>query len=598
MAFDNIRNSSEDEEASASALRIREGASASESVKSFAWLDLPTEIWLLIIEKLAPSFDLQLAAILEPSFQELCRGAKPLSVHKEDLISLAQTCKRLSHLARQVIFRDVFLTDEQGLIDLCNVVTRFERLQGTSSLVDEDEDAGPWVRALRIPLTGGYPTALCRSDPGGSFYACPVSYLLARCNNLLYLSIMDSEDCHSTFHLLSPGARCQPTHLTVNVVDTGQNDPVVSRPKTYASLSKLTHLHLIDDGCDLQLVSIFLLGNHAAHAPALFRELDPTGPSPHSKLECLRLSVIYLDVLETFGGYVAQRSNRQTRQQAGSMQQTQHLGGSELSNQRLLQCHQKLYDLAAMAGQMPRLRLLILGMGSLIKGMDNPEPYIYHGLVPRRELEQHVGAPQYRKQMLFSPDGRYLPWLKAATRAASSQSTYTGALAHDDRFSWYDGDHYWRRDLQRRESFWQHMESGKHEFERLWRRSQREHDANSSSQGQAALDDRVIETEIRLVSASGALGSAESLDTTQGGAPTDDVGSWADPDVFFLGRTKPWLSYRADLVNACAFWSGELPRKSVEQETGARIEIPPIIDLTLREERRLSTMKAERSWRS
>ena len=58
------------------------------------------------------------------------------------------------------------------------------------------------------------------------------------------------------------------------------------------------------------------------------------------------------------------------------------------------------------------------------------------------------------------------------------------------------------------------------------------------------------------------------------GVMRGDVGVWADPDVFPLVMTQPWLSYQRIKDGKVAFWTGFLPRDAVNVVTSP-LTVPP-----------------------
>ena len=308
--------------------------------------------------------------------------------------------------------------------------------------------------------------------------------------------------------------------------------------------------------------------------------------TPSRSLECLRISRLDSDTLEHFHQYVAWRAELQAFHQLPLHRRTRPPTPDFDLFDRQVQAEVKaLYNLATNAASLPRFRLLILEPEALSKW---PECSRY--LTSHLQRASRRGRPSGERNTLYEKiqppaTRRYLPWLNKATRMELAQNLGR----HDDILTAPElpNDRREQKRVAGLGAYWRKVELGKLALTELWARSR-----SGSTLGTAdAQSTELPGVEIRVVAArhdnwntnamikelrcqaDNAIYDTEDGEgrTPEGGRPWDeslspDIGCWADPDVFSLVRTHPWLSYRqvsrTDTGPEFLFWTGELPRET------------------------------------
>lgn len=142
---------------------------------------------------------------------------------------------------------------------------------------------------------------------------------------------------------------------------------------------------------------------------------------------------------------------------------------------------------------------------------------------------------------------------------------------------------------------WKSIHQSKHDLVKLW-------NGNRTRNGLQPTEIRVVARRKSSRSSGSAYefhGQAENFDLaridaaeglSRGSETTNasNVGIWADPDVFSLAETQPWLGYRQLPEFGCCCWHGDLPRDSNPNEIPSKADgeikrtiSPPLIKLDL-----------------
>ena len=371
------------------------------------------------------------------------------------------------------------------------------------------------------------------------------------------------------------------------------------------------------------LVSLLAGYPSPTHQYPEVRSALSAGESPGRTLECLRLSAMEPDALMDFASYVAWRSACKDHDQLSPQQRAAQPvpPGPNDRDALMLKTHEALYDLAVNAGNMPRLRLIIL----------DARPFKYME-APQRVQDDHVDrtGQELDFDMAFwdrpIEEGKQTtrlqsPWFRAALRKAAAKSRNRLEDDVEDAFAWSQDDEDWQDRLWDCDNAWRLVKAGKEAFKQLWSSSRArsaEGGPGHEGVGETSLP---VETEIRVVARKyddlcsideeradfysefeqlrSAKSGGEGFDTSvlqdtlpqtsspSATAPAQDVGIWTDQDVFSLVNTMPWLSYRMDSAGEFCYWTGELPRESIVDVTAGpshrgrtiRTVIPSIVSL-------------------
>ncbi|TKY87702.1 hypothetical protein EX895_003283 [Sporisorium graminicola] len=590
-------------------------------------LSLPPEIWQRIMDLLLPSVRAEHTVHSIEGFPVFNHRKQCIGTSYRDLLALSLSCKQLYPLATQALYRIVSLGTGRQVSRLARSVS--EKNGGNNN----DNDSGGEgyapksgqlahrIRALHIrcELTSNTEGSPMRSTKVKRARASDVGVLLAHTDHVRYLSLdcvdgrkgrydagenaQDAEDHaedfgsdeleifyeddadfysdwyddegehrdehdeeqHPLIHLLSKKTTCRPRGLRYNIQEALPN-AVLARATSFAPLSQLTHLELVRKLPPQDLIGFVLGAPHLATSQPNVVEAIAAGLSPHDKLECLRFSGgLGMPMVHDFAEYAA------VRQQAGLQDwqfchDAQHL--------------ELMYTLATHSTRLPKLRLVVLEVRAGVVE------------IPLELLKQlkrtRVLKKAYREfPPLADGSNKYGDSSLASVFSASIRDTVSGNCSLDAG-SLQSGinaiDPYWQEHFREMDECWRKMHEGKHVLQRLW----------NDSRIRAGL----LPTEIRLVVADRHWEESECQFRCQAdgfdkmdrdAAPTTasaDVGVWADPDVFSLVRTKPWLSYHQLPRYGCCSWSGMLPRdnnpNAIPPDAGGearRIIVPPIVKL-------------------
>ncbi|GAC98868.1 54S ribosomal protein L4 [Pseudozyma hubeiensis SY62] len=570
-----------------------------------AWLSLPAEIWQRIVEYLLPSIRPEDHIFPHPHCKSLHDHVPYRSRYKEDLFALAAACRRLERLALPALFRAIDLPATGQRNKFVDLVCRNDEGQ----MVPKESQRAAWIRSLRVE------SKVVSDDDhhlGWYFCACDTHVLSHVATGLRFLSLdctderardygySDGDDnftdlgpvCHPLPHFLATSTTCRPCSLRLSVRDFGGSEPAsitLRGVNSFAPLSQTTHLEIAHFLPQDDLLAILVGDPQFARQSKKVREGISAGQSPRLKLECLRLSCGDNDVLRGFDEYVAYRFALQEYVRLPRSQQDAVPTPVEPDN-AWLEPQKALYDLAASAGRLPLLRLLILevcnnpnylsadSIDNLARGNSIED---MTGKLP----SQATGTKGYASSSVSSS-------FSQATRGGQMESLATGLQ---------DGepiDSKWQHQISWSDSYWRRVHEGKLALRRLW----------DGSRPQTVEGAVPVSTEIRIVASrdsryysnKGAedctCGHPESrawfedFYTSQGGqtrgTSTHNAGIWADPDIFSLVESRPWLPYRQLGKFDCFYWTGELPRDSRPSaavskagDLTERTIVPPLVRL-------------------
>ncbi|KAF6767422.1 hypothetical protein PSEUBRA_004757 [Kalmanozyma brasiliensis GHG001] len=376
----------------------------------------------------------------------------------------------------------------------------------------------------------------------------------------------------------------------------------ITNATSFVPLSEVTHLHFISLTPPECLIA-FLVGNAdmiKAFGQPLAAQMQAdiaSGHSPNEKLECLRLSQLPEEALHHFGEYIAWRKATDAFSQLSPAKQALRTPLDEpdvlmeISGNSTVR--DILYDLAVNSCRLPRLRLLIL------------DTQLCPLTPPKDALKLLV------EQGALTDVSKRFPGLPQSGCGCGSQehyaTTFVSSLFNDMKQNSEDGDSMnatnllrsdeeaksWSRLLDSMDEHWRLTQEGKHALIKLW---------NSSRSKNATNATVPVHTEIRIAAGrhcnltSDELErdfhcavenlksppTASSSNSKHDSGASHDLGLWADPDVFSVIETRPWLPYLQLNQYGCCFWTGELPRDndaSSRLPGSQSIVNPPIVPL-------------------
>ncbi|EST05746.1 hypothetical protein PSEUBRA_004765 [Kalmanozyma brasiliensis GHG001] len=333
---------------------------------------------------------------------------------------------------------------------------------------------------------------------------------------------------------------------------------------SFAPLSKLTHLDLVRMIPPANLTA-FLLGDASITLvdpddvlSPLVRDEIEAGLSPHLTLECLRISDLPRKALYHFGDFAVWRKAYDAyRSLSPSERALRAAPRPPESTEECFQFQNSLYNLASNSRKLPSLRLVIL---DIVTDMHD-EPYgALRQLVEEGALKgvsETFPLPGAGDGESYAATGKLALLFGANAKVPEEIIARIGEL--DDRWQGYVADE---------DEHWQLVHQGKHDLIQLW---------NDSRKPANGHDPIPVHTEIRIAAdryqflSSGdrqrefvcQASSLEALEHAEGSPlSSQDVGIWADPDVFELVKTMPWLSYIQLNEMGCCCWLGGLPRDS------------------------------------
>ncbi|KAJ1029811.1 hypothetical protein NDA13_003051 [Ustilago tritici] len=333
------------------------------------------------------------------------------------------------------------------------------------------------------------------------------------------------------------------------------------------------------------------------------------GLSPRQTLECLRLSLLPPDALAEFGAYIGWRKAWKEYEQLPVQQQAHEPSPrAPRGPARRFAVQEALYDLATHSSRLPRLRLLLLELSPLgplpspmVEERENDPsatffrvgrnapawPMLDARETGRRGKASVADVRAKRSNQHVFKDAMQISPVAANHRNTAAASPF-GLPEEEDRIDPVDSldeessqvPAVTPEELRtaERDKYWRLVEEGKRALIKLWRSSQTEPDVpdirvvtarrGGHDRREVFLDfycqaqhepstATATATEIRL---NGHSCSAEAKRLYR---QADEVGCWADPDVFSLVTTAPYLSFKSlGEADRGWYWTGELPRQT------------------------------------
>lgn len=524
---------------------------------------LPPEIWERIVDLIVP----QIIPGQHPCPETPTKSLKHRSPFpldwKKDLVALASTCRQLNIICSQRLFHAPFLKDADAVNAFSQAMQRLDHGDLFAAMCKSAQ----WIHGLHI---GSAVTNIDRPDHPHKCVTCPTHAVLSRATTeVQYISL----DCtysgegddneagdlrnHPLVDFLSPATKCRPRGLKLSL--RGASRIYMREVTSYAPLSELTHIELERVVPPAPLMA-FLVGNCRLcfNWPTALKEAINTGLSPHLKLQSLRFSDLPSDTLHNFGSYMDWRDQFDAWARQTEAERAQHLMPQRLDLEPDEECLlDTLVDLAQSSARLPNLRLLILDIDSLPKAP--PQRATLNSLVDEGVLHNvtsrfpsAAAATDYATDLVSSLFVRSEQSWKAANRIEGNPS-----FSCREQFAWNDS-------VADAEEHWLKTKEGMRRFVRIWNRSRNANPADSVA---------CVQTEIRLTS--GRYHNSEQTDIEKSfrcqveqhspskpggpGAKLSDLGIWADPDVFELSESKPWLPYTQLNEFGSCWWTAELP---------------------------------------
>lgn len=520
-------------------------------------LSLPPKVWDIIADFLFPTIQPD-NHVFPHSWGKVFRDRDPFKVtHYRDLLALAMTCSTLADLALPKLYRAPFLSN--GVKKFVHALCRNDQ----GRLVPDTSKKALWIQALLLQ-DAIRPDSECKH-----FCACCVHVALSLAANVRHLSLRGLDETwddvdeelpdHPVVHFLAKTTRCRPRSLTL-IWDGFAMPFSVADATSFAPLSEVTHLHFVNLTPSESLIA-FLVGD-----TNMIRESsDPltaqmqadiaANHSPRQKLECLRLSELRPEALHYFGDYVAWRKARDAYYRLPpEMQALRTEPPRPIVTTEDPTFQDALYDLAANSHRLPYLRLLILD--TQIYPMSQPSDAL------KLLVKEGTLTDVSKRFPALSQSGcGCRPQVHSATAFVSSlfnnavrNGVQADSMVATNLLCAKEGASSWTNALIRMDKHWRLTQEGKHALIKLW----------NSSRSKHATDATVpVHTEIRIAARTNRTASSSEQErnfycavenlkspstacssaSDQDGDSTHDLGVWADPDVFSLIETKPWLPY-------------------------------------------------------
>lgn len=557
----------------------------SEKASSIARIPaLPAEILARIIGFLETPVDPNASTLPHPAGSYDIDSAPPLPQSTNtDVLSAALSSRLLHRLSERALYRCPLIRTLKSFNLLAATIVG-DAKQSSSQISAPADDAisrVAWIRSIHLPPGDGL------LQPGDTLadqtsYVDSLRTFFDNASRIDFLCLEHRQAGAALLQFLHPSTACRPRRLTLS--NLSFSAPPFSTVRSLEPLQNLSHLHLIKIVPPPALIS-FLIGEpiNTEDQGRVVSESIEASLSPRGTLECLRLSLLPPDTLIEFEAYIAWRKAWKEYEQLTSQEQA-HLEAPRAPRgpARRFAVQEALYDLATHSSSLPRLRLLLLELSPLGQ-LPSPNPLCANArLEDRAQLSDKVHF-----DLAKNPS-------RAAALRESLEATGVTATHFVSGFLSSTGSGDFEEMLERgasddlrvseRDKYWRQVEAGKIALINLW--------------SEQELTDGARRADIRVVAAKpnghdrneGFLDfycqaqheSGSSLDAREIGSTTrtiegcegaSEVGSWADPDVFSLIETGPWLAFRKlgglssenqgkDVPSW--YWTGDLPRERTQ----------------------------------
>lgn len=578
---------------------------------------LPAELLSRIITWLVPTVDRYASTLPHPDGVDLEDTPVLPASPNVDLLSAALSCKLLHNLSSQVLYRTPLLGSLKSLNLLAGTIAAQVKNRNDDSL-----RCATKIRCIHLPPGDGL---LQPGDTlaDQNCYTDSLRILFDHATRLDFVSLEHRQSGEALIEFLRASTVCRPRRITLS--NLSFSAPPFSTMQSLAPLSEVTHLHLIKLVPPPALLS-FLVGEQiVSYEQADVSSGIKARLSPRKTLECLRLSLLPPDALVNFEAYVAWRKAWKLYEQLSAHQQAHEPAPrAPHGPARRFAVQEALYDLAVHSSCLPRLRLLLLELsplGALPSPREKEQESFRSvastrshdirrspigGVAPPLRSRADPGANACKAQAgdsratrfdasHFQDAMRTLPRAATLRQSASGEALLEqladglrlenqGGLDNDDAASTISAE---ELRIGERDQYWRHVESGKMALVKLW----------SSCQRDSKLDvpnDSPLEVRIVAARSNGHDRHEEFQDfycqaqhepfqtslastnrshhhiSSPAGSTRDthreaarQVGCWADPDVFSLVETAPYLSFKATGASDHGwYWIGDLPRET------------------------------------
>ncbi|SYW86309.1 uncharacterized protein UBRO2_06029 [Ustilago bromivora] len=566
---------------------------------------LPAEVFARIIDWLVTPIDPNDSTLPHASGADLDYAPALPSSTSSDLLSAASSCTLLHQIASRALYRRPLLGTLKSLNSLASTIfADVKKLYSPDH--GQDSARATWIRSLHLPPGDGL------LQPGDTLadqadYVESLRTLFNHASRLDFVSLEHRKAGAALLQFLYPATTSRPRRLTLS--NLSFSAPPFSTTQPLAPLSKLTHLHLIKIVPPPALIS-FLIGKtiNADEQSNVPKSIE-AGLSPCQTLECLRLSLLPPDALAGFGAYIGWRKAWKEYEQL-PVQQQAHSPAPRAPRgpARRFAVQEALYDLATHSSRLPRLRLLLLELSPLdplpspmVEERENdPSATFFRvgrnasawSMLDARETGRRGKASvadvrakrsnlhDFKDAMQISPVAANHPNMAAASPFGlpEEEDRIDPVDSLDEESSQVPAVTPEELRTAERDKYWRLVEEGKRALIKLWRSSQTEPDVpdirvvtarrGGHDRREAFLDfycqaQQEPCTATATATASRSNGHSCSAEAKRLYGQADEVGCWADPDVFSLVTTAPYLSFKSlGEADRGWYWTGELPRQT------------------------------------
>ncbi|KAJ9478645.1 hypothetical protein PHBOTO_002144 [Pseudozyma hubeiensis] len=588
---------------------------------------LPAELLSRVIASLVPAVDRNASTLPHPNGAHLDYTPALPSSPNGDLLSAALSSQLLHDLASHALYRTPLLRTLKSLNLLAaTIAAEIKKQNGTSSIGHSGESSrATSIRSIHLPPGDGL------LQPGDTLadqtcYVESLRILFDNASRLDFVSLDHRQAGAALLEFLQPSTVCRPRRITLS--NLSFSAPPFSTTKSLAPLSKLTHLHLIKIVPPPALIS-FLVGEqiNADEQGNVPRSIK-AGLSPRKTLEYLRLSLLPPDALVEFEAYIAWRKAWKVYEKLSAQEQAREPAPrAPRGPARRFAVQEALYDLAVHSSCLPRLRLLLLELsplGPLPSPMEEDREMIASrsgstasSLRQSRSMDARAtraDASHFHDAISSSRRGAARNILHSVPANGHSGGGLPQYLEQTGSFSIGLGPHIDQIEdaetlgatpeelrIGDRDNYWRSVESGQAALVDLWSIARRS--ADSETQIESSPEIRVVaarpnghdrregfqdfycqaqhdpSTVTDPVSARRRYHTSASEVPTERGSRglqvASEVGCWADPDIFSLVGTAPYLSFKSvGKSDHGWYWTGELPR---ETQQPSRLVIPSLV---------------------
>ncbi|EPQ29983.1 uncharacterized protein PFL1_02656 [Pseudozyma flocculosa PF-1] len=520
--------------------------------------DLPNEVLSLILDYLLPTVSPTSSTYPNPALDTLDNAFTLPSSTVSHLYHASLACSTLHGLAQHSLWRAPLLTSLRAI-----------RLLAAAIQDGSTERAGT-IRALHLPAADG---VLEANDTlaDQSAYQTSLRTIFDHADRIDCISLGHRPAGRAFYEFLHPHTAARPR--TAILGNLSFSTPPFSQ-LDLAPLSCVRRLHLVNIVPPPALIS-FLCGQQVDTDSAASK-LDGTA-NPSRSLTHIRLSLLPPDSLLSFPAFIEWRraSDAYDRLPTRVRLHTPAPRAPQGPARRFA-AQEALYTLATHSHLLPNLRALLLELVALhpLSPPEDDEEERFNGFIGAANAQPNAAEGHLNGAGVLATTN-----YPADVPVALSEDEQRFLDAERERLD-EDGnnDNGDGGDSLRtapRDQYWTQIQAGKRALVHLWNDEQGPRDTATDIRIVAARPGGHDKYEgiHEFLCQSGCFTSVvrdASPETAAAGTATADVGSWADPDVFELARTRPALAYRpregrrgegaGDWRGQGSWWTGELPR--------------------------------------